>query len=146
MPEVKWNKAILIYGASLALLLLVLKYFEYRYFIGSLSTEIYLSVIAVLFTAFGIWVGLKLVSRGQAKGDSKSTEIHKIKLQSLNKRESEILACIEKGMTNKEISEVLFIAIPTVKTHVSNLLRKLEVKNRTQAVFKAKSIREAQDH
>lgn len=51
----------------------------------------------------------------------------------LTEREMEVLLCIGQGMTNQEISEKLYIGIKTVKTHVSNILSKLEVSDRTQA-------------
>ncbi|WP_330948550.1 response regulator transcription factor [Virgibacillus sp. MG-45] len=51
----------------------------------------------------------------------------------LTDREMEVLLCIGNGMTNQEISEQLYIGIKTVKTHVSNILSKLEVHDRTQA-------------
>ncbi|MFD2630313.1 response regulator [Oceanobacillus kapialis] len=51
----------------------------------------------------------------------------------LTEREKEVLLCIGNGMTNQEISEKLYIGIKTVKTHVSNILSKLEVHDRTQA-------------
>ncbi|MCM3739564.1 response regulator transcription factor [Oceanobacillus luteolus] len=53
--------------------------------------------------------------------------------EELTERELEVLLCIGNGMTNQEISEHLFIGIKTVKTHVSNILAKLGVKDRTQA-------------
>ena len=52
---------------------------------------------------------------------------------SLTERELEVLLCIGNGMTNQEISDKLYIGIKTVKTHVSNVLAKLEVNDRTQA-------------
>jgi len=51
----------------------------------------------------------------------------------LTARELEVLLCIGNGMTNQEISDKLYIGIKTVKTHVSNILSKLEVNDRTQA-------------
>lgn len=53
--------------------------------------------------------------------------------EELTEREMEVLLCIGNGMTNQEISEHLFIGIKTVKTHVSSILSKLGVKDRTQA-------------
>mgnify|MGYP001226903676 CR=1 FL=1 len=53
--------------------------------------------------------------------------------QQLTKRELEVLLCIGNGMTNQEISDKLYIGIKTVKTHVSNILAKLGVHDRTQA-------------
>lgn len=55
----------------------------------------------------------------------------------LTNRESEILLLIAAGKTNQEIAEELFIAIKTVKVHVSNILAKLDVQDRTQAVIYA---------
>lgn len=52
----------------------------------------------------------------------------------LNAREIEILACIGRGMTNREIAETLYIAVSTVKWHTTNIYGKLGVQNRTQAV------------
>lgn len=51
----------------------------------------------------------------------------------LTERELEVLICIGNGMTNQEISEKLYIGVKTVKTHVSNILGKLGVNDRTQA-------------
>lgn len=55
----------------------------------------------------------------------------------LTERELEVLLLLAKGKTNQEIADELFIALKTVKTHVSNVLSKLEVQDRTQAVIYA---------
>lgn len=55
----------------------------------------------------------------------------------LTEREKEILLLIAQGKTNQEIADELFIALKTVKVHVSNVLGKLEVQDRTQAVIYA---------
>jgi two-component system, NarL family, response regulator LiaR len=57
--------------------------------------------------------------------------------EQLTKRELEVLICIGEGKTNQEIAEELFIGIKTVKTHVSNILNKLDVSDRTQAAIYA---------
>lgn len=57
--------------------------------------------------------------------------------EELTERENEILLLIAKGRSNQEIADELFIAIKTVKTHVSNILSKLDVQDRTQAVVYA---------
>jgi len=54
---------------------------------------------------------------------------------SLTAREKEILALIAKGKSNQEISADLFISEYTVKTHISNLFRKLNLNDRVQAVL-----------
>ena len=57
--------------------------------------------------------------------------------EELAKREQEILLLIAQGMSNQEIADELFITLKTVKTHVSNILAKLEVEDRTQAAIYA---------
>ena len=55
----------------------------------------------------------------------------------LTNREQEILMLISQGNSNQEIADALFITLKTVKTHVSNILAKLEVEDRTQAAIYA---------
>ncbi|AUB52130.1 MULTISPECIES: response regulator transcription factor [Enterococcus] len=55
----------------------------------------------------------------------------------LTNRENEILMLISEGKSNQEIADELFITLKTVKTHVSNILAKLEVEDRTQAAIYA---------
>lgn len=55
----------------------------------------------------------------------------------LSNREYEVLGLLARGMSNRQISEELFISEKTVKNHVSNILRKLDVNDRTQAVITA---------
>ncbi|WP_416151262.1 response regulator transcription factor [Salipaludibacillus sp. HK11] len=61
----------------------------------------------------------------------------KPKHEELTKREKEVLCLMGKGKTNKEISEELYIGIKTVKTHVSHILAKLELEDRTQVAIYA---------
>ena len=58
----------------------------------------------------------------------------------LSAREVEVLALIAEGKSNQEISAQLYLALNTVKRHVYNIFAKLEVKNRTQAVSKARQL------
>ncbi len=57
--------------------------------------------------------------------------------QSLTERELEILKLIAEGLPNQQIAKQLFISERTVRTHVSNILRKLKLPNRTQAALYA---------
>ena len=58
----------------------------------------------------------------------------------LTEREREILALLARGASNREISEALYIAGGTVKNHLSNILGKLGVRDRTQAALKAREL------
>lgn len=61
-------------------------------------------------------------------------------IEPLSEREQEILALVATGASNKEIAGELFIAEGTVKNHVTNILGKLGVRDRTQAALKAREI------
>jgi len=61
-------------------------------------------------------------------------------IEPLSERELEILRLIARGTSNREIASGLFIAEGTVKNHVTNILAKLGVRDRTQAAIKAKDI------
>ena len=57
--------------------------------------------------------------------------------EELTARETEVLRRLAQGLSNKEIAEALKISEETVKTHVSNVLAKLEAENRAQAIVQA---------
>lgn len=77
----------------------------------------------------------------QAVAEKMQEDKHKAKERHLHddltKRELEVLALIAEGKSNQEIADLLFITLKTVKTHVSNILSKLEVSDRTQATIYA---------
>ena len=128
---------IILFGVILAVVAVLLQFIEYRYFIGSLGTDVYTTVIAIIFTSAGIWFGLNLLKRKHRTTVNTEIDQSRIKELRLNEREYEILKLIAKGNSNQEIAKQLFIAVPTVKTHTSNLYSKLDVKSRTQAIHKA---------
>lgn len=68
----------------------------------------------------------------------KATESSGSLAEPLSERELEILRLIAKGASNREIAGLLFLAEGTVKNHVTNILGKLDVRDRTQAAIKAK--------
>lgn len=62
-----------------------------------------------------------------------SRDNDKVKIESLTKRELEILILVSQGMFNKQIAEVCDIRERTVKNHISNIFKKIDVSDRTQA-------------
>ncbi len=145
------NKATIIYSISLAFLLFLLKWLELRYIIFEHSFEIYIGFIAVIFTALGIWLALKL-SKPKIETVVVEKEVYVNRNENfvldtslvsqleLSKRELEILSLLAQGHSNQEIAAKLFVSLSTVKTHIQNLFEKLDVKRRTQAVEKAKRL------
>ncbi len=148
------NKHIIIYGASLALLLFLLKWLELKFVILNNSMEVYIGAIALIFMILGIWLALKLA---KPKIETVVVEVEKevfvnsgpdfilneteMEKLGISKRELEVLQLISGGLSNNEIAEKLFVSLNTVKTHSSKLFEKLDVKRRTQAIEKAKRLR-----
>lgn len=132
---------VLFFGFLLAALTITLQFFEYKYYIGSLSTSIYTSVVASLFTAVGIWIGVSTLKQRKLNSE-RTNEINTLKVKELklNDREYQVLKLIASGFSNQDIADQLFLALPTVKTHTSNLYTKLNVRSRTQATHKARSL------
>lgn len=135
------RKTILLYGASLAALLIVLQWLQYTYLIRALSVEFYIGIVAMLFAGLGIWAGLKITRKKiiMINPDFKLDERQLTRL-GISTRELEVLRLIAAGHSNQEIAEKLFISLNTVKTHTSNLFQKLNVTRRTQAIQKAKEL------
>lgn len=148
-------KQIALYAVTLAVLAIALQLAEYRFLVLHHSLEIYGAVLAILFTALGIYAGKKLTTPKEIIIEKEvaipypvqtvaveSVTAANLPPESLNisKREYEILELMSKGLSNQEIADQLFVSVNTVKTHASNLFSKLDVKRRTQAVMKAKEI------
>ena len=142
-------KRVLLYGAIGGALIAVLKFIEYKHFVRAYPTEVYGGVVAVIFTAVGIYLGLKWTTakevvvvkevRVREGGPFVLNEINLAEL-GLTAREHEILGLIAEGLSNREIAEKLFVSENTVKTHSSRLFDKMNVKRRVQAVQKGKDL------
>ena len=135
------HKNVILYGTSLALLLFFLKWLELRLIIVHNSFEIYIAVVALLFTALGIWLALKL-----AKPKIRTVVIEKeifiektedftvnqrvLDKLGLSKRELEVLQLMAHGLSNQEIASRLFLSLHTIKTHSSRIFEKMAVERR----------------
>ncbi|QFU23795.1 response regulator transcription factor [Shewanella eurypsychrophilus] len=73
----------------------------------------------------------------QVTSNHQQLNIDSLSSIAVTSRESEILTLMAGGFSNKEIADSIFLAQGTVKNHVSNILLKLESRDRTQAVLKA---------
>ncbi len=126
----------------MATLIIVLRYFEYRMFVRDLSLEFYVGIVALFFTALGVWAGLRLTRKRIifSSGDFRLDE-GALERLGISKREKEVLDLIASGLSNQEIADKLFVSLNTVKTHSSNLFQKLSVNRRTQAIQRAKELR-----
>ena len=91
-----------------------------------------LPIVFILLAGNKLWDDLQRLSL--IPSDVEPTEQH-FKNFTLTEREKEIALVLSKGYSYKKISEDLFISIPTVKTHASNVYKKCEVKNRAELIL-----------
>jgi DNA-binding CsgD family transcriptional regulator len=144
------HKHTILYGASLAILVLLLKWLEWRFVILDHAFEAYIGAIALLFTALGIWLALKL-TRPKIETvvverpipvyiEKRVVDPEQAAKMDLSRRELEVLELMAQGLSNQEIAERLFVSLNTIKTHTSRLFEKMDVKRRTQAIEKAKRL------
>jgi len=140
-----------IYGVCGGLLIVAMRFVEYRFLVVSHSVEIYVALIAATFAAVGIWFGLTITGRKvevrevtvevpvPARAGPFVPDQRKIETLGITPRELEVLQLIAEGLSNKEMAERLFVSENTVKTHASRVFDKLGASRRTQAVQMAKS-------
>jgi DNA-binding NarL/FixJ family response regulator len=76
----------------------------------------------------------------EARSESKTAAPQQKLIEPLSERELEILGVLATGASNREIANKLFITEGTVKNHITNILGKLGVRDRTQAALKAKDM------
>ncbi|KAA2242999.1 response regulator transcription factor [Chitinophaga agrisoli] len=147
------HKHTILYGVCLAVLLFLLKWLELRLVIVHHHMEVYIGAIAILFTALGIWLALKLtqpkvktvvvekeVYLPEGNGREFTQNAAEVSRLGLSNRELEVLQLMAEGLSNQEIAARLFVSLNTIKTHSSRVFEKLDVKRRTQAVDKAKRL------
>jgi two-component system, NarL family, response regulator LiaR len=146
------SRQVLLYGIFLAVLIFTLKWLQWKFLIVDNSLDIYIGLIAVFFTALGIWIATQLgkpkvktliIEKEIDVNPSNDFSINEAELKKLNlsSREYEVLQLLAKGHRNSDIAAELFLSLSTVKTHVSNLFIKMDVKSRTQALEKAKRLK-----
>jgi NarL family two-component system response regulator LiaR len=145
-------RRILLYGLAGGGLLVLLKVLEYQYFVRAYPGEVYGGLVAVIFSAVGLYFGLRW-SRSRemrevvvikevrvSEGGPFALDAGKLKELGITPREHEILGLIATGQSNREIGERLFVSENTVKTHSSRLFQKLGVNRRVQAVLRGREL------
>ncbi|KAA5827625.1 response regulator transcription factor [Algibacter amylolyticus] len=126
------KKTILVFSGLIIALLLLFQISTYSIISGNLKMEFAITIIAVIFLIVGIYINKKSLQK--PANASQSINHQKIKDLEITTREYEVLQAISEGLSNKEIANKLFLSESTIKTHVSNLLVKLNAKRRTQAL------------
>ena len=151
------KKTVIVYGILGGVLIAVLKIVEYRFLVLQHSLELYGGIVALLFSALGIWLGLKLTRTRETvivREVPVDVEVQvlvpvpvavpfmrnqtRLDQLGITPREFGILEAMAAGFSNREIAERLFVSENTVKTHAARLFDKLSAKRRTQAVQRAK--------
>jgi DNA-binding CsgD family transcriptional regulator len=160
------KRTVLLYGVVSGVLIAGLELIEYRFIVIEHAIEIYGALVALLFSALGIWLGRELTksrktvvvrevrvevpvaapvvahSAGAATDFARPTfvaDAERIERLGITPRELEILELIAAGLSTREIAGRLFVSENTVKTHTSRLFDKLNARRRTQAVQIAKA-------
>ncbi|MEM9361942.1 MAG: response regulator transcription factor [Bacteroidota bacterium] len=144
-------KHIFLYGLVLATLTLGLKWLQWKFLILDNSIDIYIGLIALTFTILGVWIASQITKpKTETVVIEKQVVVHRphefvlneevFNKLNLTSREYEVLKLIVRGHSNSNIAEKLFLSQSTIKTHVSNLYKKMDVKNRYHAIAKAKNL------
>ncbi len=136
--EVKGNRQLL-KGIFISFLPVVV-YFPIDFFFLSDSA---FKLTHIAYAVFAVSVYMYLTKHYTVNYEPETTDVMShtekfYKKYNISDRETEIIEALVVGKTNKEIAAELFISINTVKTHIKNIYRKLEVKNRVQLLHKIK--------
>ena len=135
-------KVVFRFGLIIGALLILFQLSKMSLFIPDMSSDFILGLVGAAFIGLGIYLGLNFRKIEVVEvGPLVEIDEQQIQTLGLTEREMEVLQLISEGLSNVEIGEKLFLSENTIKTHVSNLFVKLDVKRRTQAVTRAKEMR-----
>jgi DNA-binding NarL/FixJ family response regulator len=136
---------ILGFGLLILCLLILFRIAEANFIRGNVRLEVVVAIAALVFFFTGVFFNnrsrQKITPPGPTAGPAEPVNYEEIKKAGLSQREHEVLVKMAQGLSNQEIAAALFVSESTVKTHVSNILFKLDAKRRTQAIQVAKQRR-----
>ena len=132
------KRTILLFASLIVALLVLFQLGKYSMVINSGAAEWIMAVVAVLFFAIGVVINRR--TRKKETLDSGTADAVQLQKLGISKREYEVLLLIADGCSNKEIADQLFVTESTIKTHVSNILVKLDAKRRTEALVRAREL------
>lgn len=136
-------KTILRFSLIILSLLILFQLSRVSPFVPEISYDIIIAIGSVILISLGAYLGWSSKKGEKVEvpvAPSLEIDAQKIAELELSKREMEVLQLISQGMSNQEIADTLFLSESTIKTHVSNIFVKLDVKRRTQAVIEAKAL------
>ncbi len=131
-------KIILRFGFLALLLAILLELGSYSISNQNFYSEFLVTLSAIGLVVFGFILRKYIITKNTLLQDEFTPNERKIQLLQISNRELEVLNVMAKGLSNSEIADQLFVSESTIKTHVSNLLSKLDAKRRTEAIKKAK--------
>lgn len=129
-------RTVLLYGLGLAAAAVALEQLKFRYAASEVSTDLYVGLLAVGFTALGLWVGHRLTAKTPAAPFARNAAA--VASLGLTPRECQVLDLLASGSTNNELAQALGVSPNTVKTHLASLFAKLKVDRRVKAIEKAR--------
>ena len=137
---------IISFGLLLFAVLILFQVAKFSRFQSGWSTEWWIAAFSIIFLFIGIFLNKKLqkekIVEKQVFIPQQDFTLDQKKLDQLNitKRELEVLQLINKGMSNQQIADALFVSENTIKKHISSLFLKLDVERRTEAIRKAREL------
>ena len=138
------------FGLLILCLLILFRIGEVNFSKGDVKLEVIVAIAALIFFFVGLYFNYhsrKKAARAQSspaastEAPTATIDYEQIKKTGLTQREHEVLVKMAEGLSNQEIATALFLSESTIKTHVSNILFKLDAKRRTQAVQIAKQLK-----
>jgi DNA-binding NarL/FixJ family response regulator len=107
-----------------------------------MTTETWIAIFSILFLLIGIVISRKLFVHTRIITKQQPTIINYEQLlkSGISKREADILLLVDKGLSNQQIADKLFLSENTIKKHLSNIFQKLQVDRRTEAIKKAREL------